>query len=341
MINSGAISQTQSSADVYTDLAGVQAIHQLKDKSLALDKIAHQFESMMIRMMMKSMRSANQVFADGNMLSSHETDMYQSMLDDQLALTLSKGRGFGLADVLGRQLQGRFGDGTAAGNNSGQDKVPQKVQQKGVGELKRRDILPQPVPGYGGVSGSSAQSAALEFDGSVQQFVDQLYPLAQKAAQALGVSPEALIAQSALETGWGRKVCNRPNGESSLNFFNIKANRQWQGDSVSVPTLEIRGGVPVREQGVFRAYSSARDSFDDYVGFVSGSGRYEKALQSSDAESYIRALSEAGYATDTEYADKVIRIMNSPDLKAAVAKAATETVKEPMSQAMKQVARGG
>ena len=99
-------------ADSYTDLANLNAITQLgrKDKAQALEKIAEQFESMMVRMMMKSMRAANSVFAEGNMLSSQEGDMYQDMFDDQVALSLSQGRGMGIADVMIRQLNQRYGN---------------------------------------------------------------------------------------------------------------------------------------------------------------------------------------------------------------------------------------
>ena len=310
MINAAAYAQDH--ADAYTDLSSVQAIRKLEDKNQALEEISQQFESMMLRMMMKSMRSANEVFSQGNFLSSKESETYRDMLDDQMSLSLVEGRGLGIAEVMMRQLQGRYGS---------ENKAEQPVTAKDNNYLQRRQAANNPNV-QASPQAESCKDDAIAFDGSVQQFVDQLYPMAERAAAVLGVSPEVLIAQSALETGWGRKVSGRQNGDSSFNFFNIKAGRQWSGASVTVPTLEIRDGVPVREQGVFRAYSSAQHSFDDYVDFVSNSSRYEKALQCSDGESYTRALAQAGYATDTAYADKVIRIMNSKDMEAAVARAA-------------------
>lgn len=307
---------TQQPADVYTDLASVQSIRALKDKSQALRQVAEQFESMMLRMMMKSMRSANEAFAEGNYLNSHEANTYRDMLDDQMSLNLVKGRGLGIADVMVRQLQGRFGVAATADATSMQA-LPE-----------RRSFAPVTMPAVAARSAdvpmraAGRQTQAMSFDGSIQQFVDRLYPMAEQAGKELGVSPMVLIAQSALETGWGKKMTAHHNGEPSLNFFNIKANRHWQGESVTVPTLEIRNGLPVKELGEFRAYNSAQDSFTDYVNFVKNSTRYEKACASEDAESYIRALAEGGYATDTHYADKVIRIMNSDELKAAVTSAA-------------------
>ncbi len=313
------VSSQHAGADVYTDLSSVQSIRQLKDKNLALEKVAEQFESMMMRMMLKSMRSANEVFAEGNYLSSKETDTYRDMLDDQLSLELSKGGGMGLAEVMVRQLQSRYG------NREETESENKAATQSVSGYLENR--LPA-MGDAGAVNAPARTDDNMAFDGSVQQFVDQVYPLAEKAAQSLGVSPEVLIAQSALETGWGRRMTGAADGASSLNFFNIKASRDWQGNAVTVPTLEIRDGRPVRELGAFRAYASPADSFDDYVDFVGNSDRYQQAVQSGDDETYIRSLADAGYATDTAYAEKVIRIMNSPDLQAAVAHTAGEPADE-------------
>lgn len=318
-MNSAAImTRANAGGDAYTDLSSVQAIRALDDKNQALEKIAQQFESMMLRTMMKSMRDANKVFSEGNYLSSHETDTYRDMLDDQLALTLSQGRGMGIAEVMTRQLQGRYGNS---------DKTSTSISTDVTEYLQKRNQAEPRVP----VSTQKAASEpsfidrvkgllneSLDFDGTVEHFVSQLYPLAKKAAAALGVDPRALLAQSALETGWGRKLSSDHSGESSLNFFNIKADRRWQGDSVSVSTLEVRDGVPVRERADFRAYNSAQHSFDDYVDFLSTNARYEKAMQCSDGESFVKALAEAGYATDERYADKIISIMNDDKLNAAI-----------------------
>lgn len=329
-MNSTALSQTQTGAEAYTDLSSVQAINTIKDKDLALEKVAEQFESMMMRMMIKSMRAANDVFAEGNYLSSHEGDMYRDMLDDQLSLNLSKGRGMGIAEVMVRQLKGRFGDGTAADKSNIHDLTDyleqrMSIQSADPGVVRGINISAQKTTKVN-QSPASCEYVGETFDGSIEKFVDTLYPFAKQAAATLGVDVEVLIAQSALETGWGRKVNANQKGESSFNFFNIKADSRWQGDSVAVSTLEIRAGVPVRENADFRAYATPQHSFDDYVDFIGSSARYEKALQGEDAESYLRGLSEAGYATDSEYADKILQIIHSTGLKKAIKKAAIDAV---------------
>ncbi|HEB27284.1 MAG TPA: flagellar assembly peptidoglycan hydrolase FlgJ [Porticoccus sp.] len=308
---------TTTASDSYTDLAGLNAITRLgkKDQGQALGEIAKQFESMMVQMMMKSMRSANEVFAEGNFLSSSEGDLYQDMYDDQLSLSISKGRGLGIADVMVRQLRQRFGVEES------------KTKATDIGDyLNSRNNYSGPIPGAGSAKLKatelqhelSNQSSKLEFDGSTDSFVQQLYRMAEQAANKLGVKPEALIAQAALETGWGKKISSMGD-KSSFNLFNIKADKRWQGSTVTIPTLEVRQGVPVKEYAAFRAYDSPQHSFDDYVEFISNSPRYEQALAAGDSESYIRALKAAGYATDPNYADKVLAIMHGKDMKNSIA----------------------
>lgn len=312
--------QAQSGRDSYTDLSSVNAIGALKDKNLALEKIAQQFESMMMRMMTKSMRSANEIFAEGNFLSSNEGNMYQDMLDDQLALSLSEGRGMGLAEVMVRQLKGRYGESEKL-NNKQVDDISSYLQHRNT----RKDDIAIVPPDVAAVAPPVKQES-YSFDGSIQSFVSTLYPIAQKAARALGVDPKAIIAQSALETGWGVKLSGKSNGTSSNNFFNIKADQRWNGESVKVDTMEVINGLPVRQRADFRAYESAEQSFDDYVGFINGNARYQEALDSDNSEAYVRGLKRAGYATDPDYANKILSIMQSDSLKQAI-----DAVKQSLS----------
>ncbi len=151
-----------------------------------------------------------------------------------------------------------------------------------------------------------------------EEFIETLRPHAEKAAEELGVNPNILIAQAALETGWGKKVIKHPNGETSYNLFGIKANRSWDGDAVRVGSLEYRNGIARREVSPFRAYSSFEDSFKDYVDFIKNQPRYGDAIDNAgNSKSYIKELQQAGYATDPNYARKVINIMERESLKPA------------------------
>lgn len=148
-----------------------------------------------------------------------------------------------------------------------------------------------------------------------EDFIEQHWPRAQKAAARLGVDPEVLVAQAALETGWGKGMSRSISGRPSYNLFNIKADENWGGASVTVNTLEYRDGVPQREQAEFRAYASFEESFLDYARFIEGKPRYAHARQvAADPRSYLAALQQAGYATDPLYADKIMGILQRSEV---------------------------
>jgi peptidoglycan hydrolase FlgJ len=160
-------------------------------------------------------------------------------------------------------------------------------------------------------SAAPAAAKAPGFD-SREDFVTRLYPHAQKAAKLLGTQPEVLIAQSALETGWGKKMIRRNDGEMSNNLFNIKADRQWKGAKTQVSTLEFEHGIAVKQKADFRIYDDIAQSFNDFVSFITDGERYQKAVKvAAEPEKFIRALQDAGYATDPQYANKVIQVMKS------------------------------
>ncbi|MGI2166388.1 flagellar assembly peptidoglycan hydrolase FlgJ [Shewanella oncorhynchi] len=148
--------------------------------------------------------------------------------------------------------------------------------------------------------------------GSREEFLATLYPHAEKAAKTLGTQPEVLLAQSALETGWGQKIVRGNNGAPSHNLFNIKADRRWLGDKANVSTLEFEHGVAVQQKADFRVYSDFEHSFNDFVSFIAEGDRYQDAKKvAASPTQFIRALQDAGYATDPRYAEKVIKVMQS------------------------------
>lgn len=298
----------------FTDLSSLDAIRQKgrENSDEALEDIAKQFESMLVRMMLKSMRDANEVFSKNNPLSSNEGKMYEQMYDDQLALSLSVGRGMGIAEVMVRQLQEAHGTSSALGSQRDQQT---ENWRKELPFTSMESVLEPVSPAQ--KTTELQESAPIKFNGSVADFVQQLYPMAEKAARELAADPAVLIAQAALETGWGEKITQGQQG-SSNNLFNIKADQRWQGDAVQVNTLEFKEGVAVQERAAFRAYNSLSESFNDYVNFIKGGERYSEARQAKDSEGYIRKLSEAGYATDPNYADKVLNIVNSQSMQAAL-----------------------
>lgn len=182
--------------------------------------------------------------------------------------------------------------------------------ERGITLPQAPDVRELNAAGQLAVTESQPAESVATFS-SQAEFVLRLYPLAQKAARSLGTQPEVLLAQSALETGWGQKMVRRINGEPSNNLFNIKADSRWQGDRASVQTLEFQQGVAVRQRADFRVYDSLDQSFDDFVRFIS-SDRYQSAREAAhNPEGFIRGLQDAGYATDPAYTDKVMQVLKS------------------------------
>jgi peptidoglycan hydrolase FlgJ len=277
-----------SYASVATDLTGLERLRGAASKSDpgTVREAARQFEALLLQSMLKSMREAS---FGGGLLDSDTSNQYRDLLDQQYALELSKGDGIGFGKTLAQQLSGTAG--TA-------------VHRSGLSARVSKPAAPAAL----------ARSA--------KDFVQQLLPHAQTAARKLGVSARALLAQAALETGWGQRLPGKADGASSHNLFGIKAGGGWSGDSVTVPTLEYDGDVARRVQARFRAYASPAASFEDYAALIGGDPRYAEALaRGEDVAGFGQALQDAGYATDPDYGRKLAELAGSAQMREALAAA--------------------
>ena len=145
-----------------------------------------------------------------------------------------------------------------------------------------------------------------------KDFVSALTESAKAVQDKIGVPFQVVIAQAALETGWGQKIIKDQQGSSSNNLFNIKADNRWAGEQIQKDTLEFEQGAMVKKSAPFRAYQSLSESFNDYADFLSGSERYQDALQNSgNVEHFLQGLQEAGYATDPQYANKIMATLRT------------------------------
>ncbi len=278
-----------------------------------LRQVAGQFESLFLNMMLKSMRQAS--LAEG-IFDSSQSDMYRDMADQQLSVDLSSRGGLGLQSVIMRQLGGeprQIVEGDKVADSLSMDTVKISTALPSTDNDSIVVSSQQALPTLK-VASSVTSDDEIQFD-SPESFVRQLWSMAAKAGQKIGVSPEVILSQAALETGWGQHIIDKPDNSSSYNLFNIKADARWDGDKATVGTVEYRAGVAVKEQASFRAYESYQESFNDYIDFLLTQPRYEDALKSTaDPEAFIEGLHKAGYATDPAYADKIKRIMNSDTL---------------------------
>ncbi|MDS1310052.1 MULTISPECIES: flagellar assembly peptidoglycan hydrolase FlgJ [Marinobacter] len=308
-------------ARVYTDFSGLNALKHSAgdDKQAALEEVARQFESIFLSEMLKSMRKAGDVFAEGNYLNSNQSEMYRDMFDSQLSLTMAGGQGTGLADALVRQLSKSIPGMDKQGSPLAAQKKVLTDYERSLPVISHR--LPERVDEVAEVAQKSnanpiAPTAMLpeQFD-SPEHFVSTLLPVAETIAADTGISPKLMVAQAALETGWGRHMIRGDGNQPSFNLFGIKADKRWQGDAVTITTTEFREGVPMKERADFRAYPDYESSFRDYVAFLESNPRYRDVLASADQpDVFARKLQEAGYATDPQYGDKINRIMNRDSL---------------------------
>ncbi|GAA0705233.1 flagellar assembly peptidoglycan hydrolase FlgJ [Dyella marensis] len=299
----GIIGAANGALNTWTELSGFQQLRAQAagDGKSALPQVARQFEAIFTQMMLKSMREAS---PGGGIGDSEQGNAYRDLFDHQLSLSLSNGgHGLGIAQMLMRQLGGKDG-----GKDSG------SADASADAASSWQSTLDQLAHGAGKVAGKVAEW--MPGTGDAVNFVQALAPHAEAAAKKLGVSVRALLAQAALETGWGKHLPAHHDGSSSNNLFGMKAGRSWDGDKVSVPTLEYEGGVAVRKRDQFRAYGNPGDSFSDYAEVLANNPRYANAIgKGEDIKGFARALAHGGYATDPAYAAKLEAIANSPEMR--------------------------
>lgn len=416
--NGGVSAATDTGA--YTDL---NRLNNLKvgdrNSDANLKKVAQEFESLFVGEMLKSMRSANDVLAKDNPLNTETVKQYQSMYDQQLAVTMSHNGGIGLQDVLMRQLSKSKDVGHSAGTNPfqrpGSNGTALGAVHKGAADTaassgvsganlmtklnERRLSLPSKLSDrlLAGIVPSASTDASAETSrnrlhptgtahsnvlvagkalvatapvvasteaasssgngdwtqdptlpivkaqetrrvqiplapskgsfASNDDFIATMLPMAQEAAARIGVDPKILVAQAALETGWGKSVMRAEDGTSSHNLFGIKASSNWKGEQARAITSEFRNGQMVKETAQFRSYDSYADSFHDLVSLLQNNDRYQGVVNAADnPEQFVKELQKAGYATDPNYASKIASIARQMPSTSAYAGNGTHTV---------------
>lgn len=285
----------------------------------ALKAAAQQFEAVFMNMLMKSMREASP--QDG-LFDSEQTRMYTSMLDQQLTQRMAS-RGIGLADVMVRQLSSTLTRAAAAAAPAaGGDASGLPVSAAPESLLKPAPTAPLQAAPETGLNGpmssrplSNVTARSGDIPARIEAFVQRLLPHAQAASAQTGIPAHFMLGQAALETGWGKAQIRGADGQQSHNLFGIKAGRNWQGRTVDVVTTEYVNGKPQKQLERFRAYDSYADSFRDYAQLLRGNPRYQNVLaRGQDAAGFAQGLQQAGYATDPNYADKLMRVIKQADL---------------------------
>jgi flagellar protein FlgJ len=274
-----------STTALASDSRGLESLrlNAAKDPKAAVRDAAKQFESLFMNELLKSMRQATM---SSGLMDNQATKLGTEMLDAQLSSKLS-GQPGGLADVIARQLERQMG------------------------------MTPGPIPNTKSANTSlplvSAPNSTPKLpEKSAAGFVQQHTDAAKAAEAATGIPAAFMIAQSAHETGWGRKEIVGRDGSNSNNLFGIKAGSSWTGPTVDVMTTEYIGGRAQKVVQKFRAYASHAESFADYAKLIKDSPRYQNVVAAgADAKGFAQGLQRAGYATDPAYAEKLTRVINT------------------------------
>ncbi|HEY9112438.1 MAG TPA: flagellar assembly peptidoglycan hydrolase FlgJ [Rhodanobacteraceae bacterium] len=323
------------------DVKGLDGLQRAaaKDPQAQLREAARQFEAVFLGQMLKSMREAG--YKSG-LMDNRQIEFYQSLFDQQLSENLA-GKGTGLAEMLVRQLSPKHAptqpaaDAAAAarlatiphgtpGSLEGVPAVAAGSDDAGshhagliaaiaaqirAAEAAAKLGLPNgSAAAASPAAASTASDASGDGDGNVYtRFVNRFVGAARAAARMSGVPARLILAQAALETGWGRHEMTADSGAKSHNLFGIKAGAGWDGATANNMTHEFADGREVGVRETFRAYGSYLESFIDHAKLLGNSARYAAVRSAGSPEQAAQALQDCGYATDPRYAEKLVAIM--------------------------------
>ncbi len=272
-VNSLAARERSAQAPNATDFRQFAALRRGADANdpATLREVARQFESIFTKMMLDSMRSAS--FGDP-MFGSDQVDMYQDMADDQLAVQLSQGRGLGLADMLIRQLgQGGMGGGAAGElpRPNTDEKTAGGVTPAQQREVRRRD------------------AAACDRRGARAGRGCARHRRAGRARNRLGHFAARRCRRRQSQFLWHQGRRRLAGRERRLRYHRV---RRRTGRHRTRPVSRLRFC-----RGKRRGLCSC----------TSRNPRYSEALGTgTDVRAFANALQRGGYATDPEYANKLV-----------------------------------
>lgn len=305
---------------------------------VAAKAVAQQFDALFINQLFKQMREG---MSEGGMLDSSPGRMYASMLDQQMAQSMAT-RGVGVADMLLRHLQrtgattpaaaGPAALQTSGGTSPSTADSPMSSVVTKVRYVDASGAVTAPRPGLEArvktalealrlqaegksvprieTTANDTTSTSTQRKGRVAQFFDKLADHAAEASRVTGIPAKFILGQAALESGWGRSEIRTAGGGASHNLFGIKATGGWKGPVTEVTTTEYINGVAQKVKEKFRVYSSYAEAFTDYARLLTENPRYSRVVNNAtDVKSFAQGLQNAGYATDPNYANKIMQIV--------------------------------
>ncbi|SES80218.1 flagellar assembly peptidoglycan hydrolase FlgJ [Thorsellia anophelis] len=292
-----------------------------------LREVANQVEGLFLQMMLKSMRSA--VDKD-SLFNSNQTELYYSLYDQQLSQELAK-NGIGFADELMAHIESAQSPEALKSLSS---EMNGGLALDDVTRLLTNDSMPasiKPASLTGLINSNSnfdaiklAKQSANAFVGNIPEiagnkvkslfagakdFMNKLSGPAHLASKDTGIHPHLILAQAALESGWGKSEIKTATGETSHNLFGIKAGKSWKGKVTEIVTTEFIDGAYTKVRAKFRVYNDYQHALSDYVDLLTKNPRYQSVLTAPNAEQAAIEIQRAGYATDPKYANKLITII--------------------------------
>lgn len=197
-------------------------------------------------------------------------------------------------------------------NNGGNQQRPQQSSGQSASRPSNSGSQQTPVPTVSDVTLPSLDSNVeihITANMTGQEFVDSIAEYASQIAAENDLYASVMIAQAALETGFGSSSLSQ---EPNYNFFGIKGS--YEGQSVSMSTQEDSGSGMYTTMASFRKYPSPKESLEDYAKLLK-EPMYSGAWKSNttnykDATEFLTGR----YATDHEYAAKLNAIIEAYDL---------------------------
>jgi len=275
------------------DLRNLEALKLTAKRSpqQGLKAAAQQMEGLFVQMMLKSMREAS---FKGGLFDNPQSQMFTSMYDQQISQDIAAQGKLGFADQIARQM-GAAEPAPAA-----------PTQESLISTLINASLHPQPAEPGASVTHQRTPAGNRPDNDS---FISRLMSPAREVARHSGIPHQLIIAQAALESGWGDREILTAHGKPSHNLFGIKATPDWKGETTEIATSEYINGAQRKVKASFKVYKNYAESLADYATFLTTNPRYQKVINSPSVEKAAHALQESGYATDPNYAKKLMNIV--------------------------------
>lgn len=151
------------------------------------------------------------------------------------------------------------------------------------------------------------------FHSKEQNFLNELSPRAQEIQEKHGILTSITLAQAILESDWGQSGL----AQKGNNLFGVKGKSPQP--MVTMTTKEFVDGKWIEINANFRKYKDWNESLDSHAElFLNGTSwnkdKYNGVIAADDYKKAAQELQSAGYATDPDYAEKLINIIEKYDL---------------------------